>query len=424
MKRESATFIILFVISLATFGQGDGFIIKDGIRLFPLGCYSMPEEDNKLKELADAGFNLIGCNSKETLDRAHAVGLKAWLPLNLQDGVTDEFKDLVNAVVDHPALVLWEGPDEVVWNFQAYSGLYLKYKVHEKPGAWWEQTPGAVRYAKEQADIIIPNMIAAISYIRSVDTHNRQVWINEACRSDVGYVRQYLDFIDITGCDYYPISSLLDPERSGVPRGSVDKIRYYTKRWMEIGKGKPVYMVLQAFSWADLGGRYSESPPAFPSFDESRYMAYISIAYGASGINYWGTHSLKDEEFRQSLFAVISELSSLQPFLVSRQDHVSVKIITDSPEQQDPIASCFAGRSGHDWMIAVINETDNYQMGVVVENLRHLNGIKLFELYGDEEVTVSNEEIVLRMKPREVKVFASDKKWETKRVRGRDYMGR
>ena len=65
-------------------------------------------------------------------------------------------------------------------------------------------------------------------------------------------------------------------------------------------------------------------------------------------------------------------------------------------------------------MIAVINETDDYQMGVVVENLRHLNGIKLFELYGDEEVTVSNEEIVLRMKPREVKVFQSDKKWETK----------
>jgi hypothetical protein len=34
MRRGSATFIILFVISLATFGQGDGFIIKDGIRFF------------------------------------------------------------------------------------------------------------------------------------------------------------------------------------------------------------------------------------------------------------------------------------------------------------------------------------------------------------------------------------------------------
>ena len=35
-----------------------------------------------------------------------------------------------------------------------------------------------------------------------------------------------------------------------------------------------------------------------------------------------------------------------------------------------------------------------------------------------------NEEIVLLHEAREVKVFASDKKWETKRVRGRDYMCR
>ncbi len=423
IKIYTLSFFLLFLNILNVFGQGDGYIIKDGKRLFPIGMYYLPEENQKLKELADAGFNLIRCNSKETLDRAQSVGLKAWLPLKLQHGVTDEFKDLVNSVVDHPALVLWEGPDEVVWNFQAYSGLYLRYKVHEKPGAWWEQTQGAVNYAEEQSSIVIPNMISAISYIRSVDPHNRQVWINEASRSDVGYVRQYLDFVDITGCDYYPISRLLDTERSGIPRSSVDNIRYYTKRWMEIGRGKPVYMVLQAFSWPDLGGRYSEHAPAFPSFDESRYMAYISIAYGASGINYWGAHSLKNEEFRQSLFAVVSELSSLQPFLVSQQNHVGVRIITDTPGQ-DAIASCFAGRSGHDWMIAVINETDNYQMGVVVENLKYLNGMKLVELYGDEEVTVSNEEIVLRMKPREVKVFATDKKWETDRIKGRDYSGR
>lgn len=58
------------------------------------------------------------------------------------------------------------------------------------------------------------------------------------------------------------------------------------------------------------------------------------------------------------------------------------------------------------------------------ENLKYLNKMELVELYGDEEVTVSNEEIVLRMKPREVKVFATNKKWETDRIKGRDYAGR
>ncbi len=416
-------YFLLFLNAFSVFGQGDGFIIKDGKRLFPIGMYYMPKEDQQLKELADAGFNLIRCHSKESLDRAHSVGLMGWLPLKLQNGVTDEFKNKVNSVVDHPALALWEGPDEIVWNFTAYSQLYAKLKVHEKEGAWWENTPGAVKYAKEQSEIIIPNMISAISYLRSVDSHNRQIWINEARSSDVGYVRQYLDFVDITGCDYYPISSLIDPNRSGIPRNSVDNVRYFTQRWMDIGKGKPVYMVLQAFSWPDLGGRFSKKAPSFPSFDESRYMAYISIAYGASGINYWGAHSLKNEEFRQSLLSMVSELSSLQPFLVSKQEHVSVKVITDTPGQE-AIASCFAGRSGHDWMIAVINETDNYQMGVVIENLEHLNGMKFVEIYGNEEAVVSNEEIVLRMKPREVKIFATDRKWETTRTAGRNYPGR
>lgn len=86
------------------------------------------------------------------------------------------------------------------------------------------------------------------------------------------------------------------------------------------------------------------------------------------------------------------------------------------------VKSCFAGKAGYDWMIAVVNETDICQMGVVVKNLQYLNRAKLLE-YGDDEVTVSNDEIVLRMKPREVKVFATDKKWETTGTTGRDYKG-
>ncbi len=402
--------------------QGDGYITKDGKCLFPLGMYYMPKDDQKLKDIADAGFNIIRCDSKEALDRAQSFGLMGWMPLQLQKGTTNEFKTKVNSVVDYPALALWEGPDEVVWNFQAWNGLYLKLKVHERSHAWWYQTPGSVKYAKEQSEIVIPNMISAISYIRRVDKKNRQVWINECAKSDVSYVRKYFDYVDVTGCDIYPVRDLYTPENVGQTRSSVDNVPFYTKRWMEVGRGKPVYMVLQAFSWPDLGGRDSDKEHAFPSFYESRYMAYSSIAYGAKGINYWGSFSVKNEEFLKSIYAVVSELSELQPFLVSPQNDVEIQVITDDSRQENSV-SCFAGRSGHDWMIAVINETDIYQMGVVVENLNFMNGIKLFELYGDDEVTVSNNEIVLRMKPREVKVFATERKWETSKTTGRDYKG-
>ncbi|MFB3903526.1 MAG: hypothetical protein ACE15E_08740 [Acidobacteriota bacterium] len=420
------SFFILFTGSFQNLrSQGDGFLTKDGKRLFTIGWYHMPKEDASLKELSKAGVNLIRCRTREDLDRLKGVGIQGWVPLRWEKGVTDEFKERVLSIADHPALAVWEGPDEVVHNFTAYSGLFHRLKVHEKERAWWDQTPGAVRYAQEKAREFIPNIIDAVSYIRSVDPYNRQTWINEAVTSDIGYVRQYIDHIDITGADIYPIiGKQLTPENPGI-RSGVGRIRSVTERYLEIGRGKPVWMILQAFSWPELGGLQKHQPQAYPSFDESRYMAYLAVAAGARGIVYWGSYSVKpqDSDFLQAIYAVTSELSALQPFLVApNQDGVHVNVNADPLEADTPL-SCVARRTGRDWLIAVINETDSRLMSVVVNGLDHLNGMKFTELYGDDEVTVSNSEIILRMKPREVKVYATGKKWETSRLKGRDYRG-
>jgi len=416
------TMFLIFFTMFILQGQGDGLLIENGKRIFPIGWYSMPKDDVSLKEMVNAGINLINCSSKEDLDRLNSEGIQGWMPLKLQDGVTSEFKEKVLSVVNHPALAIWEGPDEVVWNFTAYSGLFNSLKVHEKAGAWWEQTPGAVSYANEKSKVIIPNIIDAVSYVRSVDPYNRQIWINEATRSDAAYVRQYLDFIDITGADNYPIKNKLTPGSDGI-RNSVDEIRTVTQRFLEIGKGKPVWIILQAFSWPELGGQYTNRPQAYPSFNESRYMAYAAIATGARGILYWGATYTKSKDFLQSIYAVTSELSALQQFLTAPdEEQVIVNTNIDPVEKLKPL-SCIARRYGRDWMVVVINETDKYQMSVVVEGLKHLNGLKLMELYSNQEVVVSNEEIILRMKPREVRVFATGRKWETSQFKGRDYPG-
>lgn len=440
------TLILFFAFSLHTLGQGDGYITKDGNRMFPIGSYYLPGEAQKLRELADAGFNIVRCSAIEDLDCAQSAGLMGWLRLSFQKGVTDDFKKKVDALVDHPALALWEGPDELVWRFTGNWDLHYKDKIHKTPEAWWEQDKGAIRYANERSAAYMPNINAAISYLRSVDKHNRQVWINEAAASDTKYIRQYLDNIDITGCDKYPVLQISESDRDKIPQQSckgkysavqklspengevrnyVDDIKFYTQRFLEVGRGKPVYMVLQAFSWPELGGAYwSRLLPAYPSFNESRYMAYIAIATGAKGIFYWGAHYTKSEELVQSIYAVTSELSALQPFLVSpEEDYVKVRGIKTNPCDESTFSS-IARRYGRDWLIVVINETNEYQMSVVVENMKHLNGMKFYELYGDDEFSVSNEEMVLRMKPREIKVLATSKRWETKRMKGRDYAGR
>jgi len=421
-----------FFFQFNVWGQGDGLLIKDGKRLFPIGWYSMPEDNASLKEMAEAGINIIRCNSREALDRVHAAGIQGWMPMPLQGGVTEAFKKKVASAVGHPALAIWEGPDEIVLSFtQDYQySLSGKYDPYAKITPWRDQTPAMVKYAREKSPEIMSNMKDAISYIRSVDPNNLQVWINEGAHSAPVYVRQYISYVDIIGCDYYPINGQRGiPPNVRPPSRRIELIGYITDQWREIGIGKPVYIILQAFSWPELGGGVSEkeSTPAYPSFNESRFMAYDVITHGGNGIFYFGGSTISSEDFRQSLYSLTSELDALQPFLTSpEQDKVNVYVVKDfrqpSGKDQEEVA-WIVRQYGRDWMAALVNDSNTTLQSVVVKGLKNLNGMKFFELYGEEEVVVENEEFMTRMGPHEVKVFATAKKWETSRSYTRNYPG-
>jgi len=401
-----------FVFAVQAAGENPGYLEKDGQTLFPLGSYELPKDDAGLEAMAEAGFNVVRCHSKEDLDRVRAAGLLAVVPLNFAAGPTDALRSQVTGLVDHPAVAVWEGPDEVVWNFTAYSGLHRKLGVHKTPVEWWRQTPEAVAYAEEKADEIIPAMRGVVEMIRSLDSRNRPVWINEALQSDARYVRQYLDFVDITGCDIYPVNK--DDRR-------IERMAGATERWREIGRGKPVYMVLQAFSWHELGDYYGRKDPAYPTFAESRFMAYDVIVHGASGILYWGSHYLESGAVRQSIHALVGELATLQPFLVAPEaPDIRLNVIEDEPEPVPRVAMAVR-RAGDDWLIILVNEDDVKHMAVVVEGLGELDGRQLHLLYGTETVSIAHGELVARLQPKEVKVYATTRDFETARLEGRDY---
>lgn len=410
-------------------GQGDGLLTQDGRRLFPIGSYELPQGDAEVRAMAESGVNLVRCGSKADLDRVGALGMMGWVSLPVNAGITDSLRERIESLVDHPALGVWEGPDEIVWNFTAWSHLWKKDKmgVFEHEREWWMQTPLVIEYSEKKAAEIIPNMCEAIRLVRSLDKHNRQFWINEARDSDLKFVRQYINDVDITGCDDYPVST---------NSRDVSRVGDSTERWKQVGHNRPVWMVLQGFSWTDLED--DARGVAYPTFAESRLMAYNCIAHGARGILYWGSSYLKSpghEAFRESLYALNAELASLQPFLTASEErYVRVKPI-EGKRQTDPMpgyeneglpsvelgVGISARRTGRDWLIILVNEDDRPLMGVEVSGLDHLNGMEFHLLYEGEKATVRNGEFTTRMKPLEVKVFATCRKYETHRRHGRNF---
>jgi hypothetical protein len=313
-------------------------------------------------------------------------------------------------------LAVLEGPDEVVWGFTAASGLF-RSGIYTKPNEWWLQTPRAREYANSQGAKIMGKLREGISLVRKLDHGKHPLWINEAARSDMKFIREYVDGIDITGCDIYPVNGL-DHESIGV-------VADYTRRYLSIGRGRPVWMVLQGFDWSLLP-QYDARKPTYPTFEQTRLMAYESITNGAQGILYWGTYLLKPAQaaFRSSLYAIASELASLQPFLTAPEQETAKVVLTEANGRAVPDdrgVTWICRRSGKDWLIALVNEDDHAHMGVEVTGLTIPNGQHLVLLYGNENATIDRGGFVTRLQPYEVKVFATNRDWEAKNLAGRDF---
>lgn len=386
----------------------DGSIEKEGVRRFPLGCYELPASDEILVEMVQAGMNLFRCGNRSDLDRVHRLGAMGWVSLGVQDGASDSLKKRVSEVAGHPALAVWEGPDEIIWTYTAYS--FLKEVAGFTRDDWNAQVPKAVNYARKQSKLINPAIHEGIQMVRELDPHSLPFWINEAADSDVFYARETIDSVDIVGCDYYAIRA------TGSDLTSVGRL---VERWDAIGYGRPVWMVLQGFSWHTIK---PERDRRYPSFEESRFMAYDSIVHGARGLFYWGTNTIDDPSFRESLYAVTRELSALEPFLVSSTvAGVSVKVINDLFDTPGLGVRVMAKRRGTDLLVIVVNEDQQRHLGVDVSGLGDFEGRTLYQLYGDERQVVRRGGLVTRMQGFEAKVFSTNPIFQTSRLGGRDF---
>ena len=277
----------------------DNTILVDSARFFAIGIYHIPKSDEPFRELAEAGFNLVHCGSKEELDGAQEHGLKAWVSLggNLDfskdtEARKQQIRTRIDELKDHPALLLWESMDEPAWTWK-------------KP---WEPRASA------------EGLAAGHKFVKEQDP-GHLLWINHAPRNMWKTLAKFSQNVDIIACDVYPvIPEDLDADKTYAitPNGKQTDLadqtiscvgKYMDKLKKAAGQNRATWLVAQGYAWKDL---------LYPTYRETRFMAYNAIIHGAKGILYWGTHSMpQPSEHWSNLKKVTRELGDLSAVLAS-----------------------------------------------------------------------------------------------------------
>lgn len=450
-------------------------LMVNGQPRFILGLYENPKEDAVLKEAVAAGFNLIQCSADvAALDRAKSFGAMAWVNLG---GALDlsadtanrrqQLTEMVRRVENHPALLVWEGPDEILWNnwwgtmeqirpeietmrtkalgnaeLEGLSrrvrdrferGLYAEFEKARaefwlkagqpspNPGIRIDDAPARVRQSGE-------GITAGIQTVRALDSRH-VIWLNHAPRNSLDDLRLYNRAADMVGCDIYPAPVNLTVGHSDLLDMSLTSVGAYTRRMQQAAPGKACAMVLQGFGWRDLKKAVKECEAAIgigrrPTWAESRFMAYDAIIHGANAILYWGTAYMKPVEddgtpvsgrprLWQDLLRVARELRALEPALVApplKSPKVRPAATYGSIDGQGIL--CTVRRVDDDFVILVVNEMGD-GLGFSLEGLpAKLNGRTLYRLYSSAEHQVAGRQFADGIKPHDVHVYATSRRFE------------
>ncbi len=392
----------------------DRMAVVNGERVFILGLYENPSDDAVLQEAADAGFNLVHVSAdKAALDRVHAHNLWAWIntgyAIDLGEKAEERataLRSMVERFSAHPAFLVWEVPDEALWNCWYEAILWrtgeeprrLTEKINalededQKRGlreqlaemrrlqhlarydeaepladALWSALgeypprPGyGLADAPARAAKLCEGMTAGYRLLREIDP-DHPVWMNHAPRNQIAQLAMFNQAADIVGCDIYPIPFTPKLGHSDLAERSAAAVGAYTRRMQQAAPGKPVWMVLQGFGWGDIQPERSEADRRElrrPTFEESRFMAFDAIARGARGILYWGTASIeKDSTLWKDLMRLAAELRALQPVLSAHDAPIGIHVeIKETFGSVDRTIHALPKQVGEKVWLIVVNE--------------------------------------------------------------------
>ncbi len=274
---------------------------RDGRPVFPVGFYELPRDENEWKTWSEAGVNLVCCHNREQLDKAQQYGMFAWVPVPMvvsSDEDEQKLRDKVTELCDHPAVAIWEAPDEAIWWTLAFGNERAKWL--------WKEPQERVDEVLKRRDDLVRNLARGSAIIRELDP-TRKLWLNEAAGSDLDTLARVLPYLDAVGFDFYPV-----PTNEGKPISSWGPM---LDRFVRVAPKHEMLAVHQWFSWSSLP-QAAEVEPAYPTLEETRFMAWQTIMHGATGILWWGSRfEDRPAPFLDDILTAAGELNQAQPFL-------------------------------------------------------------------------------------------------------------
>ncbi|MDP4285167.1 MAG: hypothetical protein Q8891_12135 [Bacteroidota bacterium] len=291
----------------------DGMLVINNKRTFIIGSYYLPKEANPYKELAINGYNYIKVKgSGYELDSAWHYHLRTWVSTgsikNNSQKDKNRIAELVNRIKGHPSLMCFEMEDE--------------------PAFTWNS-----------AELRIPPEQMQTTY-RLIKQNDPQHFVitNHGPVNLISTLQKYNSSTDIVSCDIYPViphgikvGYALYPDgfQGDLLNTYISQVGEYVDKMKKVVNNlKPVFMVLQGFAWEMLKpeDKRDNQMILYPTFDESRFMAWDAIVHGATGIIYWGTDfTPQPSEFMDNLNRVTKELASLKNVLASKNESLSIK---------------------------------------------------------------------------------------------------
>lgn len=292
----------------------DGMLLINHQRTFIIGSYYLPKTAHPYRDLSENGYNYLRTTTnKSELDSVLLYHLNAWITTGSiksqsQDDV-QKIAGLVNQLKNHPALLCWEMEDE--------------------PAFTWNSAE--LRIKPEQ-------MTETYQLIKQNDPKHLII-TNHGPVNLVSTLQKYNSSTDIVSCDIYPvIPHGIKAEYALYPDGFQGDLlntyisqvgEYVDKMKKVVNNAKPVFMVLQGFAWEMLKPESKRDPQMilYPTYAESRFMAFDAIVHGATGIVYWGTDfTPQPSDFMDNLNRVTRELSGLQQVLAAKNVRFPLQI--------------------------------------------------------------------------------------------------